>query len=217
MPPHAKKPSQRAAIYVLCSAFLVVYMMMLNQRSITSVLNDAGEVRVLNEASSPPLQRIIVVSYVFGEKAANARYLQMFLESARHSGIDIAIVGFPKPPFPLPPNVKHVNVTWDQLVDRVSKRLFDGDDLPNLRDAGPYKVIDFKPLFAHLFPEQVRGYDWWGHVDNDLVLGNVPTFSDTRDIGKSRCHFSLESFRKRTQSTVELGSLYIISKHENHQ
>ena len=43
-------------------------------------------------------------------------------------------------------------------------------------DARPYKVVDFKPLFAYLFPEEVRGYDWWGHADNDLVLGDIRHF-----------------------------------------
>jgi hypothetical protein len=46
----------------------------------------------------------------------------------------------------------------------------------NLAKASPYKVIDFKPLFAYLFPEQVSGYEWWGHMDNDLLLGDVRRF-----------------------------------------
>ena len=51
-----------------------------------------------------PGQRIIMVSYIFGTSNA---YVQLFLESARRSGVDVAIVGSPKPAFPLPPNVRH--------------------------------------------------------------------------------------------------------------
>ena len=114
-----------------------------------------------------------MVAFLFGKVRS---YLRMFVESARHSGIDIAIVGFPAPDFPLPPNVCHVHVTWKQFMDRVSTRLFGGETQTNLLTSGKYKINDFKSLFAHLFPEEVQGYDWWGHVDNDLVLGDVRRF-----------------------------------------
>lgn len=120
--------------------------------------------------------RIKMVTFVFGEKAASIAYLQMFLESARNSGVDVAIVGSPAPPFALPPNVQHVPLTWEQFASRVSIRLFGGNPTEKLANAAPYKVIDFKPLFAYLFPEQVSGYEWWGHMDNDLLLGDVRRF-----------------------------------------
>jgi hypothetical protein len=120
--------------------------------------------------------RIKMATFVFGEKAASKPYLQMFLESARDSGVDIAIVGSPEPPFALPPNVQHVPLTWEQFASLVSTRLFGGHPVKNLPKASPYKVIDFKPLFAYLFPELVSGYEWWGHMDNDLMLGDVRRF-----------------------------------------
>lgn len=116
---------------------------------------------------------IIMVSFIFGEKAAHKKYLKMFLESARASGIDIVIIGSPVPPFPLPHNVKHIQITWKELTARISERLFDGKRLSKLESAAHYKVIDVKPLFAFLFPDVVHGYDWWGHMDNDLILGNA--------------------------------------------
>jgi hypothetical protein len=120
--------------------------------------------------------KIVLLSYVFGETAANKGFLHMFIESAKSSGVDVAIVGSPKPPFKLPPNVRHVHVTWDQLVDKVSSKLLKGRELKDLRHAHFYKVNDFKPLSAFLFPEIVDGYDWWGHVDNDLILGDIRHF-----------------------------------------
>jgi hypothetical protein len=36
-----------------------------------------------------------------------------------------------------------------------------------------YKVNDFKPAFAHLFPDLLHGYDLWGTIDNDILLGDV--------------------------------------------
>jgi hypothetical protein len=137
-----------------------------------------NEVRVMDKKDDDAVVkgRIKMVTFVFGEKAASTAYLQMFLESARNSGVDIAIVGSPAPPFALPPNVQHVLLTWEQFASRVSTRLFGGKPMERLAKAAPYKIIDFKPLFAYLFPEHVRGYEWWGHMDNDLVLGDVRRF-----------------------------------------
>ena len=129
-------------------------------------------------AASSSYPRIILFSYVFGKQAADKRYLRVFLESARRSGVDVLIVGdhAPAPSSSLPPNVKYVMVTWDDLTDRVRDRILDGQEPFWMRHkVNLYKVIDFKPVFAHLFPELVQGYDFWGPVDNDLLLGDFRT------------------------------------------
>ena len=120
--------------------------------------------------------KIVLVTYIFGRFTKPEASVQIFAESARHSGVDLVIVGSPAPSFPLPPNVRHIPFTWKELVGRISNRLCDGKEMPELAQAKPKKVNDFKPLFAHLFPELVKGYDWWGHVDNDMLLGNVRHF-----------------------------------------
>jgi hypothetical protein len=125
------------------------------------------------EGSIKRKERIIMATYVFGDEK---KYLRMFLESVRYSGIDVVIVGDHHPSYELPPNVHHVLITWNDLVDRVYQRIFNGEEPGDLRNATFYKVIDMKPLFAHIFPEIVEGYDWWGHMDNDLILGNVTHF-----------------------------------------
>jgi hypothetical protein len=45
-----------------------------------------------------------------------------------------------------------------------------------LKHAAVHKVNDFKPLFAFLYPELVRGYDWWGWSDSDMLMGDVMKF-----------------------------------------
>ncbi len=40
----------------------------------------------------------------------------------------------------------------------------------------PYKVCDFKPMFGKLFEDYLRKYDYWGYIDNDLLLGNVQSY-----------------------------------------
>jgi hypothetical protein len=121
-------------------------------------------------------RKIIMATYIFGKTAS---YAQMFVESARYSGVDVVIVGSPTPFFELPPNVRHLSITWQELVARVSARLFEGEPLHRLSKVRKYKVVDLKPFFAYLFPHVVEGYDWWGHIDNDMLLGNVRHFVTT--------------------------------------
>ena len=40
----------------------------------------------------------------------------------------------------------------------------------------PYKVCDFRITFGKLFEDHLKGYDYWGHGDIDLVYGNLEKF-----------------------------------------
>ena len=37
----------------------------------------------------------------------------------------------------------------------------------------PYKLCDFKPAYGLLFEEYIRGYEYWGHCDCDILFGNL--------------------------------------------
>lgn len=39
-----------------------------------------------------------------------------------------------------------------------------------------YKLADFKPLYGQLFEEDLRGYDFWGYCDLDLIFGRISDF-----------------------------------------
>ena len=119
-------------------------------------------------------ERVLLTNFLYGEKVAKKNYLRLFIESARYAeNVDFLIIGDNILPFELPPNVRHAYVPWDSLIDLLFRRLFDGEETGRVRRAQKYKVNDFKPLLAYLFPEYVEGYDWWGHVDNDMIVGNI--------------------------------------------
>lgn len=40
----------------------------------------------------------------------------------------------------------------------------------------PYKVCDFRPAFGEVFQEELTGYEFWGIVDTDLILGDLSHF-----------------------------------------
>ena len=134
--------------------------------------------------NSTDVPSVLMSTFLFGKKSANRRFLRLFLDSAERFGVDMVIVGNQAPPYKLPPNVKHIPVTWNELVDRIQTHVFPHkpnccQDLRKSRNY--YKVNDLKPAFASLFPELVQNYDWWGHMDNDMVLGDFRRFF-TRDL-----------------------------------
>lgn len=119
-------------------------------------------------------EQILLTNFLYGEEAAEKNYLRLFVESARYAqNVDFLIIGDNELPFELPPNVNFVYLSWDSLIDLLFQKVFDGRETGRVRRAQGYKVNDFKPLFAYLFPEYVEGYDWWGHVDNDMIVGNI--------------------------------------------
>lgn len=129
-----------------------------------------------NTTSARREPSILLVTYVFSQQAMEKRTLHMFLESAKHSGVDILLMGDSHPPYELPTSLQFVQLSWDAFCDVVSERVFEGQPVDELRTAAPYKINDFKPLFGHLFPHYVASYDFWGHVDNDMLLGRVRNF-----------------------------------------
>ena len=163
---------------VLCTSLVVLTLLALVSH-VQYLQQTRSALEISNDATTTT--NVLLVTYVFGPEAANKRYLRIFIESARRSGVDLAVVGHPAPAFALPPNVRHFAMTWDELVDRVKYRILQGKEPSLLRAAAAsshnyYKVIDLKPMIAFLLPELVQGYDWWGHVDNDMILGNLGRF-----------------------------------------
>ena len=124
-----------------------------------------------------PLPKIRLFTLLFGEEATTNPWLKMFLKSTSDTGINITIVGSPPVKFELPENVDQIEITLLDLVKKTSEMVFDGKPLRELeRNILPYKVIDFKPLLGFLFGTDLVDFDWWGHIDNDILLGNVRRF-----------------------------------------
>ena len=70
-----------------------------------------------------------------------------------------------------PENLKIVYRTMDELKDNFSSKL---GFIVNIDS--PYKLCDFKPAYGFLFQDIVNGYDFWGHIDLDVVFGDVQKY-----------------------------------------
>lgn len=68
-------------------------------------------------------------------------------------------------------NIRVVHMTWKEMVDSIQS-LF---PFPIALKA-PYKLCDFRPGFAEIFPAFVEGFDFWGYCDIDLLYGDIRSF-----------------------------------------
>jgi hypothetical protein len=70
-----------------------------------------------------------------------------------------------------PPNVFVTHTTLDRLKGRFQQHF----DFPIALER-PYKLCDYKPLYGHLFADYLKGYDFWGNFDPDVIFGRINNF-----------------------------------------
>jgi hypothetical protein len=68
-------------------------------------------------------------------------------------------------------NIKFVYKTLTEMNTFATEKL----DLP-VQITNGYKLCDFKPTYGILFSDFLKGYDFWGHGDIDMIFGNIRSF-----------------------------------------
>lgn len=100
-------------------------------------------------------------------------YFNYFVYSCKYNPtVDFFIItddtGFCKP---LPKNVKLIYKTLDEISILATEKLGFRVYIPY-----GYKLCDFKPAYGLIFSDMVGNYDWWGHIDLDIILGDIRNF-----------------------------------------
>src|SRR5665811_1376568 len=70
-----------------------------------------------------------------------------------------------------PENVKIIYKTLEEIKKAASEKLGIKVNIDY-----PYKLCDFKPAYGFLFPEIIKGYDFWGQSDLDVIYGDIRGF-----------------------------------------
>ncbi len=97
------------------------------------------------------------------------RWLQLFLESCRPNPVvDVLLLSDARPPCALPDNVHLTHMSREEIFGRLERVA--GVDLPNR--AG-HKLCDFKPFYGLAFADLLRGYEFWGYCDIDMMFGSL--------------------------------------------
>lgn len=114
------------------------------------------------------MNKICAIGVYFGELPA---YFSLWLKSAQwNSNIDFYIFTDCKIDNP-PLNVKVEYITLREMKALAEKRLMMPVSLNR-----PYKCCDFKPVYGIIFEEYVKQYEYWGHFDVDLIMGDLYGF-----------------------------------------
>jgi len=100
--------------------------------------------------------------------------------------VTFLLVGDVGPALDLPPNVIFVPCTLAELTAR-SARIGGRLALANAAsrfDSGvsAAKVNDLKPMFGELFAAELQPFDVWGHLQEDILLGNLSLLAAPRDL-----------------------------------
>lgn len=70
-----------------------------------------------------------------------------------------------------PENVKIIYKTLKEIKTIASEKLGFTVNIDY-----PYKLCDFKPAYGFLFHEIIKGYDFWGQSDLDIIYGDIRGF-----------------------------------------
>lgn len=115
------------------------------------------------------LKSIIMVMPYFGQWP---EWIDLFMISCRWNAtvnwLFITDCGIPAC---APDNVEFIQMPYADYRQFISGRL--GIRFP---DTSPYKLCDYKPTYGYLHEDLVRGYDFFGFGDIDVIYGNIRHF-----------------------------------------
>lgn len=107
----------------------------------------------------------------------------------------------------MPSNVKIMDISIVEFKRRIDEK-FDFDI--SLENYG--RISQFRPAFAYIFPEIVEGYDFWGFVECDLILGDIRKFITDEILNRYEKFFRLghiQIFKNNTKmNTLFMQKVY---------
>lgn len=99
-------------------------------------------------------------------------YFDLFLKSCeKNPTIDWLIFTDIMEKHPYPDNVHRIQMTFDEL-NKLFQSKFDFE----ISLDSPYKLCDYKVMMGYLFSDYLRGYDYWGYSDIDMLFGDIRKF-----------------------------------------
>jgi hypothetical protein len=71
----------------------------------------------------------------------------------------------------IPSNVHIIKYSFDE----VQNIIYNAFDFVPVIDSY-HKLCEYKPAYGYLFPELIKGFDYWGYGDIDLIYGDIRSF-----------------------------------------
>ena len=112
--------------------------------------------------------RILLIVPYFGKFPLT---FDFFLKSLSfNSGIDLLLIT-DQEVIEKPANLLIKHCSFDELRNKIQSKFHFKISLDK-----PYKLCDYKPAYGYIFEEEISGYNFWGHCDIDMVLGDILKF-----------------------------------------
>lgn len=115
------------------------------------------------------MKKIAYVVPYYGKLPENFEFWLIGCE--KNPTIDWIIFTDDKTHYKYPENVKVFYTTFKELKDRI-QGIYDF----KISLERPYKLCDFKVAYGEIFEKELKGYDFWGHCDLDMIFGNIRKF-----------------------------------------
>lgn len=107
-------------------------------------------------------------------------WMPFFIESCRaNRSINWLLVSDCAPLDALPPNVEQRYVGFEEYCAWISQRLGF-----TFAPVNAYKLCDLKPVYGYLHEADLKGYDFWGFSDIDLVYGDLRNYFTGSQLSK---------------------------------
>ncbi|OKZ87666.1 DUF6625 family protein [Clostridium sp. 29_15] len=114
------------------------------------------------------MKKIIIIIPYFGEFP---NYFDLWMKSVKYnSDIDFLLIT-DNDITDKPNNIKIINISFEECVNRIQKNYKFKIKIPT-----PYRLSTFKPAYGDIFQDEIRGYDFWGWCDIDLIFGDLRKF-----------------------------------------
>lgn len=96
-------------------------------------------------------------------------YFQLWAKTCAYNReFDFLILTDDSMPSNLPKNVRYVPFENQTFRERVEQRIIKNSSLKHA-----YRLCDFRPLYGIILSEELKGYDYWGYCDVDLIWGQI--------------------------------------------
>lgn len=113
------------------------------------------------------------VALVFPYYGKYPNYFSLWLRTAEYNPqIDFLFFTDKMPDYKYSANIKYIEMSFNELKNLIASKFPDIDIVLDK----PYKICDYRPAFGLIFEEYLRGYDFWGHCDPDIIWGRFDHF-----------------------------------------
>lgn len=130
--------------------------------------------------------KVLIITVWLGDLPS---YFRLWLHGVRHNpAVNWLLATDAAVSEELPPNLTAMQTDAADIAARIRDRC----DVDLSGGFTPYKICDFRPMFARVFAEHVGGYEFWAWGDMDVLYGDLTPIvlaaADFDVFGTGRCN-----------------------------